>query len=71
VRRNPGGVAAYQTDCRNKTFCADENLLRVGFMVLDDVSEFVVRVLGRAGLASTALEPETSGAKIVSISARR
>lgn len=51
--RYPGGLAGYQADCPNQTLCADENLVRVGFMVLDDVSEFVLRVLARAGLAST------------------
>jgi hypothetical protein len=53
--RYPGGLAAYQADCANKTLCADEHLVRVGFMVPEDVNEFVVRVLGRAGLASTPL----------------
>ena len=51
--RYPGGMGAYEVDCPNQTLCADENLVRVGFMVLDDLNEFLLRVLGRAGLAST------------------
>lgn len=36
-----GGVAAYEADCPNQTFCADEHLTRVGFMTPDDARYFV------------------------------
>ena len=38
--RYPGGVAAYQADCPNGTFCADAHLTRVGFMSPVDVGAF-------------------------------
>lgn len=49
----PGGLAGYRADCPNRTFCADEHLVRIGFMAERDVSIFMLRGLGRAGLASS------------------
>ena len=51
--RYPGGLAGYQRDCPNRTFCADDRLVRVGFMDRRDIGMFMLRVLGRAGLASS------------------
>jgi len=48
-RKYPGGAAQYERDCPNGTYCADENLARVGFMVPGDVGAFVER-LSRSGL---------------------
>lgn len=47
----PGGAAAYEVDCPNQTFCADEHLTRVGFMTSGDVSIFIHRLEER-GLTS-------------------
>lgn len=43
----PGGSAAYERDRPNETYCADEHLTRVGFMVLDDAKRFVAALAGR------------------------
>jgi len=40
----PGGVAQYERDCPNGTFCADEHLTRVGFMAPAEVRAFVERL---------------------------
>jgi hypothetical protein len=40
-QKYPGGAEAYQKNCPNKTFCADEYLTRVGFMSPVDVQKFV------------------------------
>jgi hypothetical protein len=48
-KKYPGGAAQYERDCPNVTFCADEHLTRIGFMVPGDVGAFVVR-LSRLGL---------------------
>jgi hypothetical protein len=45
----PGGVDAYRENCPNSTFCADEHLARIGFMMPDDVRGFV-ESLTRRGL---------------------
>ena len=45
----PGGLAGYRSDCPNRTFCADDHLCRVGFMVPTDVGYFV-DTLERLGL---------------------
>jgi hypothetical protein len=45
----PGGVAQYERDCPNATYCADEHLTRVGFMAPADTLAFVER-LERLGL---------------------
>ena len=37
----PGGAARYESDCPNGTYCADEHLSRIGFMVPADVRAFV------------------------------
>lgn len=47
--RYPGGVAAFERDCPNATYCADEHLARVGFMTPADVEHFV-RGMVRTGL---------------------
>ena len=40
-KKYPGGVSGYERDCPNRTFCADDHLVRAGFMVPDDVRVFV------------------------------
>jgi hypothetical protein len=40
----PGGPEAYERDCPNRTYCADEFMSRVGFMAPDDVRRFVERL---------------------------
>ncbi len=45
----PGGLPAFERDCPNQTYCADDNLVRVGFMAPADVEGFV-RVLASMGL---------------------
>jgi hypothetical protein len=46
-------MAGYKAACPNQTFCADRHLARVAFMHPRDVGIFLLRVLGRAGLASS------------------
>jgi hypothetical protein len=48
-RKYLGGVAQYERDCPNGTFCMDAQLTRVGFMAPPDVQAFVER-LTRLGL---------------------
>jgi hypothetical protein len=45
----PGGIEGYRRACPNGTFCADENLTRVGFMVPADVQGWLDH-LENAGL---------------------
>jgi hypothetical protein len=40
-RKYPGGLAAYEGDCPNRTFCADDYVTRVGFMRPEEVQAFV------------------------------
>jgi hypothetical protein len=40
----PGGLRGYRDDCPNQTFCADEHLCRVGFMVPEAVGDFVTEL---------------------------
>ena len=40
----PGGLSAYRAECPNRTLCADEHLVRIGFMTPDDVGQFVRRL---------------------------
>ncbi len=40
----PGGVKGYRLDCPNDTFCADEWLSRIGFMMPDDADVFVAQL---------------------------
>jgi hypothetical protein len=47
--RYPGGWEAFRDNAPNQTLCADEFLVRVGFMTPDDVESFV-RELEHAGL---------------------
>jgi tetratricopeptide (TPR) repeat protein len=54
--RYPGGVEGYWRDCPNNTFCADDHLSRVGFMVQGDADVFV------AQLAAKGLMPFRNGA---------
>ena len=44
-----GGREGYERDCPNATYCADEHLSRIGFMVPNDAHEFV-RELTEKGL---------------------
>jgi len=37
----PGGVAAYESDCPNRTFCSDGEVCRVGFMSWADTELFM------------------------------
>jgi hypothetical protein len=50
-RRFPGGLWGYLTACPNQTFACDDHLTRVGFMTIDDVDTFGLRVLARGGMA--------------------
>src|SRR5262245_32281992 len=50
----PGGLAGYENECpTRRTFCADQHLVRVGFMWERDIAFFLLRNLSRAGLASS------------------
>jgi hypothetical protein len=40
----PGGVDGFFRDCPNRTACADEHLVRVGFMDPESVRDFVERL---------------------------
>jgi tetratricopeptide (TPR) repeat protein len=48
----PDGVEGYRRDCPNATFCADESLSRVGFMVLSDAEVFVAQLVKKGLLPS-------------------
>lgn len=37
----PGGWLQFEANPPNKTLCADRELIRVGFMIPDDVSAFI------------------------------
>jgi tetratricopeptide (TPR) repeat protein len=52
----PGGVEGYRRDCPNGSFCADEHLSRIGFMVQSDAEVFV------AELAAKGLTPSRKDA---------
>ncbi len=56
VAKYPGGVDGYRRDCPNRTFCADELVSRVAFMVPGDADVFV------AELAEKGLTPYRKGA---------
>src|SRR5262249_36553780 len=43
----PGGMGAYERDCPNNTFCSDEHLCRIGFMVRRDAEHFVAQLAAR------------------------
>ncbi len=43
----PGGLEAYRRACPNNTFCADEHLSRVGFMVQSDAEVFVAQLAAK------------------------
>jgi hypothetical protein len=45
----PGGVAGYEVDCPNSTFCTDEHLTAVGFMNPTDTRVFVERLVADLG----------------------
>ena len=45
----PGGWETFKTIVSNKTLCADNELIRVGFMTPDDVEPFIIK-LEKAGL---------------------
>jgi hypothetical protein len=45
----PGGVERFLQDCPNQTACADDHLVRVGFMDPDEVRGFVFQLMN-AGL---------------------
>lgn len=47
--RYPGGLDGFLRDCPNRTACFDDDLVRVGFMDLDSVQQFVAG-LENAGL---------------------
>lgn len=46
-RLYPGGAAAYERDCPNDSFCADDQLTRVGFMTPVDTQAFIDRLVAR------------------------
>ena len=67
-RLYPGGAAAYERDCPNATFCADDQLTRVGFMTPADVRAFVGRLealgfvlVGPDGFADVAIVDQRTG----------
>jgi tetratricopeptide (TPR) repeat protein len=43
----PGGVEGYRRDCPNRTFCADEWLSQIGFMVRSDADDFVAQLAAK------------------------
>lgn len=43
----PGGVEGYRRDCPNGSFCADECLSQVGFMVKSDADIFVTQLAAK------------------------
>lgn len=43
----PGGIAQFERDCPNGTYCADGHIVRVGFMSPEDVSRFVKHLEAR------------------------
>lgn len=43
----PGGVEGYRRDCPNGSFCADERLSRIGFMVRSDADLFVAQLAAK------------------------
>jgi hypothetical protein len=43
----PGGVGGYRRDCPNRTFCADERLSQIGFMVRSDAEVFVTQLAAK------------------------
>jgi tetratricopeptide (TPR) repeat protein len=45
--RYPGGVEGYRRDCPNNTFCSDERLSRVGFMMPGDAEEFIAQLAAK------------------------
>lgn len=45
--RYPGGLEAYRRDCPNRTFCADEWLSRIGFMVHSDAEVFMAQLAAK------------------------
>ncbi|MGH7173961.1 MAG: tetratricopeptide repeat protein [Gemmataceae bacterium] len=47
IAKYPGGVDGYRRDCPNNTFCADECLSRIGFMVQSDADVFVAQLAAR------------------------
>jgi hypothetical protein len=39
--RHPGGRQTYKTDCPNRSYCADDNVCRGGFMIAAEALEWV------------------------------
>lgn len=44
-RKYPGGLLAYERECPNETFCADDHLTRVGLMSHVHVQKFIDRLV--------------------------
>ena len=42
----PGGWESFRDDCPNKTLCADNELIRIGFMTPTDTQQFVTKMAG-------------------------
>lgn len=42
--KHPDGLLGFRLDCRNRTFCSDGTLARVGFMAPADAQAFVARL---------------------------
>lgn len=40
-KKYPGGVAAYERNCPNKTYCADDHLTRIGFLSPSKAQSFM------------------------------
>lgn len=49
LTRYPGGWEQFRQDCPNQTLCADDELIRLGFMTPHDAKEFIER-LGQHGI---------------------
>lgn len=62
----PGGVSGFVTNAPNRTLCADDTVVRVGFMSPADVHDFVER-LGRLGFI---FQRDGSAADIVVVDQR-
>lgn len=43
----PGGLDAYREECPNSTFCADDLLARIGFMVQNDAEAFIAQLAAK------------------------
>lgn len=45
--RYPGGLEAYRGACPNGTFCTDGEICRVGFMIKEDVKDYLLSLANK------------------------